>query len=208
MTKSKTTILLADDHALLRMGLSSLLECQPDMTVVGEAEDGEEAVRLAKKLSPDLVIMDLAMPVMNGTEATKKIVESCPSTRIFVLTSFPESIALARAFANGASGALVKDTPNDKLLTSLRKVIAGQRVIPPEIKRQIDETSVFSSLTDRQRVFLELAARGFSNEDIVRQHKTTIDAVKKQFSVIFQRLGVSNRAEAVAYAQRKHLLKI
>ena len=190
------------------MGLSSLLECQPDMTVVGEAEDGEEAVRLAKKLSPDLVIMDLAMPVMNGTEATKKIVESCPSTRIFVLTSFPESIALARAFANGASGALVKDTPNDKLLTSLRKVIAGQRVIPPEIKRQINETSVFSSLTDRQRVFLELAARGFSNEDIVRQHKTTIDAVKKQFSVIFQRLGVSNRAEAVAYAQRKHLLKI
>ena len=207
MTMSKTTILLADDHALLRMGLSSLLECQPDMTVIGEAEDGEEAIRLARKLSPDLVIMDLAMPVMNGAEATKKIIESCPSTRIFVLTSFPESIELARALASGASGALVKDTPNDKLLAALRKVIAGQRVIPPEMQRQINEVIAFASLSDRQLAFLELAARGFSNEDIVRQHKTTIDAVKKQFSAIFQKLGVTNRAEAVAYAQRKHLLK-
>lgn len=208
MKKSKTTILLADDHALLRMGLSSLLECQPDMTVVGEAEDGEEAVRLVKRLSPDLVIMDLAMPVMNGAEATRKIHEACPSTLIFVLTSFPESIELARALANGASGALVKDTPNDKLLAALRTVIAGQRVIPPEMQRQVEEVAAFASLSDRQLAFLELAARGFSNEDIVRQHKTTIDAVKKQFSAIFQKLEVSNRAEAIALALRKHLLKI
>ena len=86
-------------------------------------------------------------------------------------------------------------------------VIAGQRVIPPEMQRQVEEVAAFASLSDRQLAFLELAARGFSNEDIVRQHKTTIDAVKKQFSAIFQKLGVTNRAEAVAYAQRKHLLK-
>ncbi len=205
--KKKTTIVIADDHHLLRMGLSSLLECQPDMTVAGEAEDGREAVRLAKDLNPDIVIMDLMMPVMNGTEATKSIRDGSPETRVLILTSYPDSAELARALANGASGVLAKDTPNDRLIDALRRIKAGQRVVPPEIQRLIDETTVFTSLSERQLAYLELAARGFSNTDIGRQHNTTIDAVKKQFSGIFQKLGVSNRAEAIALAQRKHLLK-
>lgn len=205
--KKKTTIVIADDHHLLRMGLASLLECQPDMTVAGEAEDGREAVRLAKELSPDIVIMDLMMPVMNGTEATKSIQDSSPGTRVLILTSYPDSVELVQALANGASGVLAKDTPNDKLIDALRRIMAGQRVVPPEVQRQIDEVSVFTSLSERQRAYLELAARGFSNADIVQQHNTTIDAVKKQFSAIFQKLGVTNRAEAIALAQRKHLLK-
>ena len=205
--KKKTTVLIADDHALLRMGLSSLLDCQPDMTVVGEAEDGQEAVRLARKLKPDVVIMDLAMPVMNGAEATRRIREDDPSVKILVLTSFPESIELARALAQGASGALVKDIPNDRLLASLRKVIVGERVVPDEMNRQLKEAEVFVALSDRQLKLLQLAARGFSNDDIGRQLDISIDSVKKRFSALFQRLGVANRAEAVAYAQRKHLLK-
>ena len=205
--KKKTTIVIADDHHLLRMGLASLLECQPDMTVAGEAEDGREAVRLAKELSPDIVIMDLMMPVMNGTEATKSIQDSSPGTRVLILTSYPDSVELVQALANGASGVLAKDTPNDKLIDALRRIMSGQRVVPPEVQRQIDEVSVFTSLSERQRAYLELAARGFSNADIVQQHNTTIDAVKKQFSAIFQKLGVTNRAEAIALAQRKHLLK-
>lgn len=204
--KKKTTIVIADDHHLLRMGLASLLECQPDMTVAGEAEDGREAVRLAKDLRPDIVIMDLMMPVMNGTEATKSIQDSSPGTRVLILTSYPDSVELVQALANGASGVLAKDTPNDKLIDALRRIMAGQRVVPPEVQRQLDEVSVFTSLTERQRAYLELAARGFSNADIVQQHNTTIDAVKKQFSAIFQKLGVANRAEAIALAQRKHLL--
>ena len=205
--KKKTTIVIADDHHLLRMGLASLLECQPDMTVAGEAEDGREAVCLAKDLRPDIVIMDVMMPAMNGTEATKSIRDSSPGTRILILTSYPDSVELVQALANGASGVLAKDTPNDKLIDALRRIMAGQRVVPPEVQRQIDEVSVFTSLSERQRAYLELAARGFSNTDIVQQHNTTIDAVKKQFSAIFQKLGVANRAEAIALAQRKHLLK-
>lgn len=204
--KKKTTIVIADDHHLLRMGLASLLNCQPDMVVVGEAEDGREAVRLAKDLNPDVVIMDIMMPVMNGTEATKAIHDNSAKTKVLVLTSYSESVELAKALENGASGVLAKDTPNDKLLAALRDVIAGQRIVPPEMQRQINEALAFASLSGRQLAYLELAAHGFNNNDIASRTNTTIDAVKKQFSALFLKLGVTNRAEAIALAQRKHLL--
>ena len=206
--KRKSTILLADDHALLRMGLSSLIGYQPDMTVVGEAEDGQKAVQLAKRLKPDVIIMDLMMPVMDGVEATRRILADLPAAKVLILTSFPESVDLARAISAGACGAAVKDTPNDRLLEILRKVIAGQTVFPPEMRRQLEDLEPFASLSDRQLETLQLAARGFNTDDIAASLGISVDGVKKQFSVLFQKLGVSNRSEAVATALRKHLLKI
>ena len=205
--KRKSTILLADDHALLRMGLSSLIGYQPDMTVVGEAEDGQKAVQLAKRLRPDVIIMDLMMPVMDGVEATRRILADSPAAKVLILTSFPESVDLARAISAGARGAAVKDTPNDRLLEILRKVISGQTVFPPELRRQLEDLEPFASLSDRQLETLQFAARGFNTDDIAANLGISVDGVKKQFSVLFQKLGVSNRSEAVAIALRKHLLK-
>lgn len=204
--KKKATILLADDHALLRMGLSSLIGYQTDMTVVGEAEDGLKAVQLAKQLRPDVVIMDLAMPVMSGAEATKQILAESPSTKVFILTSFPESVDLARAISAGARGAAIKDTPNNRLLETLRMIIDGQTVVPSDIINHLEELKPFISLSDRQRQILQLAARGFNTDDIASMLSISVDGVKKQFTTIFQKLGVSNRSEAVALAISRHLL--
>ena len=206
--KRKTTILLADDHALLRMGLASLIGYQPDMEVVGEAEDGQKAVLLARRVKPDVVIMDLMMPVMNGVEATRQILADSPGTKVVILTSFPESVDLVRAVSSGAVAAAIKDTPNERLLTIMRKVIAGQQVFPPEIRRQLEELRTFANLSDRQLELLQLAARGFNTDDIATNLGISIDGVKKHFSSLFQKLGVANRSEAVAIALRKHLLKI
>jgi DNA-binding NarL/FixJ family response regulator len=202
----KTRILIADDHALLRMGLTSLIGYQPDMTVIGEACNGHEAVRLANKLHPDLVLMDLVMPGIDGLEATRLILADLPATKIFILTSYPESIELARALTLGAAGAASKDTPNDELLALLRRVVAGDTVIPASIHRHIKTLELLDGISERQLEFLQLAARGFSNEDIARHFSITLNGVKKQFSALFQKLGAANRTEAVALAQSAHLI--
>ena len=204
----KTSILIADDHSLLRMGLSSLIGYQKDMTVVGEAEDGAKAVQLSRKLKPDLVIMDLMMPVVGGADATRQIHEMLPETKIFILTSFGNSADLAQAVANGATGAMMKDTPNEKLLAALHKVAHGETSFPDEIRQFIDETPSAPVLTTRQQEILHSAARGLSTEDIAKQFGISVDGVKKHFMAIFAKLGAATRSEAVAIALRKHLLKI
>ena len=204
--KRKTTILLADDHALLRMGLASLIGYQPDMEVVGEAEDGQKAVQLVRRVKPDVVIMDLMMPVMNGVEATRQILADSPGTKVVILTSFPESVDLVRAVSFGAVAAAIKDTPNERLLTIMRKVIAGQQIFPPEIRRQLEELRPFANLSDRQLELLQLAARGFSTDDIATHLDISVDGVKKHFSSLFQKLGVANRAEAATYALQHHII--
>ena len=151
--------------------------------------------------------MDLMMPIMDGVEATRRILADSPAAKVLILTSFPESVDLARAISAGARGAAVKDTPNDRLLEILRKVISGQTVFPPEMRRLLEDLEPFASLSDRQLETLQLAARGFNTDDIAANLGISVDGVKKQFSVLFQKLGVSNRSEAVAIALRKHLLK-
>ena len=134
-------ILLADDHALLRMGLSTLLGCERDMKIVGEAADGEEAVECAAKLKPDVVIMDLAMPKLDGVEATRQIRAAQPETRVLVLTSYGTSVEVSRALAAGASGVIVKDASSDDLPDAIRKVAAGERILSPELIPEGDETT-------------------------------------------------------------------
>ena len=204
----KISILIADDHELVRMGLTALLRYERDMTVVGEAEDGEAAVRLAEELRPDVVIMDLKMPVLDGVEATARIHKAIPGTRVLILTTFGTSQDAARAVAAGAGGAIVKDEGNATLLDAIRKIHAGQQVFSQEILETIESEESEIALSPRQQQVLQAAAQGLSNTDIARQCGLAKDSVKHYLSDIFHKLGAANRSEAVAIALRKHLLKI
>ena len=208
MKQRKITILLADDHALMRMGLRSLISFQPDMEVVGEAEDGEEAVSAALALSPDVVIMDLMMPRTDGVEATRRILAERPETKVVILTSYGTSAALSRALASGAVGAQMKETPTDELLAAIRKVCKGERAIAPEIAEYLAAEPAPPDLTDLQADVLRSIMRGQSNQDIALQLGISPETVKKHLNAIFAKLGAATRAEAVAIALRKHLLNI
>ena len=211
----KIRVLLADDHAIMRIGLSSLLSREKDIDVVGEASDGEQAVALAKELKPDVVVMDLMMPKLNGSEATRLITsgdgspdETVSHPRVLIFTSYGQAIDLAHAVLNGASGVLLKNAPTKELALSIRKVAAGEQVLSKEILGMVREVSVAPALTDRQQRILALAVRGFTNQDIANQMNVSLITVKKQFTDIFVRLGASNRAEAISITLQKQLLKI
>ena len=214
---SKIRILLADDHAIMRVGLTSLLSHERDMTVAGEAKTGEEAVALARELKPDIVVMDLMMPVLSGAEATRQITaqpeddegaQGLARPKVLVFTSYGSSADLARAVLNGASGVLLKNAPTRDLPLAIRKVFAGERVLSKEVQALVDEESTTPCLTDRQLQQLTLAARGFTNQEIADQLSISLITVKKQFSDIFVRLNVSNRAEAIGFALQRHLIEI
>lgn len=200
-------ILLADDHSLIRMGLAALFKYQKDIKVVGEAEDGDEAVRLALRLKPDVVVMDLAMPVMDGATATARIREALPETHVLILTSFGTSADLSRALVAGATGALNKDSGNDELLTAIRTVADGGRSISDEIARLIEEEPAPPAFTERQLEVLHAVTRGLTNAEIGRQFGISADAVKQHVNAIFAKLGAANRTEAVTIALRRQLLK-
>lgn len=203
----KTRILLADDHMLMRMGLSALITSEKDMEVVGEAENGLQAVELALSLKPDIVIMDLMMPELSGAAATQRIHDVDPAIRVMILTTFGTSAEMAQAIANGAVGALMKDTATDDLVSAIRAIVAGKRVIPARLQKLAAEDNPLLSLSDRQLEILTSVARGLSNAEIARQFDLSEITIKKHLSVIFERLGVSNRTEAAALAVRKQLLK-
>lgn len=204
---SRIRILLADDHMLMRMGLSTLIACEEDMTIVGEAMNGSQAVELAHALKPDLVIMDLMMPEISGAQATKLIHNAYPQIKIMVLTSFATSKEMSEAITNGADGALMKDTAADDLISAIRRIIAGERLIPERLLRQAEEDSAVPELTERQTEILTSVAQGLSNADIAKQFELSEISIKKQLTAIFERLGVSNRAEAVALALRKQIIR-
>ena len=205
---SKIRILLADDHMLMRMGISTLVSTAKDMTVVGEARNGREAVELAGSLAPDVVIMDLMMPEMSGGEATKAIHAAHPGIKIVILTTYGTSAELATAVTNGAVGVLLKDKVEMDLLNTIRFVIEGNQVIPTRLLAQIEEDKAMGKLTDRQMEILASVADGQSNADIAKQFGLSEITVKKHLSAIFERLGVANRSEAVALAFRKQMLKV
>ena len=200
-------ILLADDHTLMRMGLSALIASEKDMEVVGEAENGREAAELVRTLRPDVVIMDLMMPEMSGAEATRRILAENPAAKIVILTTFGTSAELADAIANGAVGVLMKDTATDDLVGAIRAVAGGRKVIPERLLRFAREEGAAPRLSPRQLEILTSVTRGLSNADIARQFDITEAAVKKHLTQIFERLGASNRAEAASIALRKQLLK-
>ena len=212
---SKIRILVADDHSIMRVGLVSLLSREKDMTVVGEAETGDEAVAKARALKPDVVVMDLMMPTLPGAEATRQITSETEEEssdgqtrpRVLIFTSYGTSADLARAVLNGASGVLLKNAPTRDLPQAIRKVLAGEKVMSRDVQSFVEEGNQ-TSLTRRQLQQLELAARGFTNQEIADQLNVSLITIKKQFSDIFVRLHISNRAEAISFAVQRHLIEV
>lgn len=205
--KQKLRVLIADDHAMVRMGLASLLGTEPDIGVVGEAEDGEDAVKKAVSLKPDVVIMDLVMPKMDGAEATARIMNILPQTKIVLLTTYGSANGVASALAAGASGAMMKNADFDELASAIRKVASGEKAVSSEIERFIREDPPVTNLTKRQGEILAAVVRGLTNDDIAKQFSIQRSSVKDHLTAIFEKLGAANRAEAISIALRKHLLR-
>ena len=204
----KTRILIADDHAVMRMGLSALIDSVEEFTVIGEASDGNEALELALRLKPDVVVMDIYMPGLDGISATKKIKESVPEAKILILTTFETSDGIARALSHGASGAILKSAANDNLIDAIQTVAAGKEYIADDVRRLLDDDPPITPLTPRQLEILTYVTRGLTNKEIASTLGIRVDSVGQNLSAIFTKLGAANRAEAIAIAMRKSLLKI
>jgi two-component system NarL family response regulator len=202
----KTRILIADDHSLMRYALKSLFSHQADMTVVGEACDGREAVRLAGELAPNVVLMDLMMPVVNGADATKQIKDSHPEVKIVIITSYSTADDLVRAVSNGASGAMLKSAPIDDVVETVRIVHGGKDSFPHDVRRMLCEAKHALALTDRQIKILTLAAEGLTNQQIAVQLSISPSGVNKQLLSAYQKLGAASRAEAITIASKRLLL--
>lgn len=202
----KIRILIADDHALMRLGLKSMISLQRDMEVVGEAENGQDAIDKAAALRPDVIIMDLMMPKVNGAVATKAICDAQPETNVIILTTYGDAADLSRAIANGAVGVQLKDAPTENLLSAIRSAMAGETAISSEFRGMCE--AELPALTQKQSDILESVARGYANKDIAKQFGISEVGVKKHLRLIFAKLGAANRSEAVGIALRKHLLKI
>ena len=204
----KIKILIADDHTIVRIGLTALLGAEKDFEVVGEAKNGLEAVKSAKALHPDVIVMDLVMPKKNGIDATAEILETLPMTKILVLTSFGTSDGIAHALQVGAVGAVMKTADDGALVSAIRKVMRGERIISPEIKRMLNEDPPVPQLSSRQKEILAAITSGRSNKEIASDLGIRKDSVEDYLRTLFSKLGAANRTEAVAIALRKHLLKI
>lgn len=202
----KTKILIADDHAIVRYGLASLIATQSDMDCVGQATNGVDAVRLALETRPDLIVMDLSMPKMDGAEATAVLRERLPSAKVVILTSFIASDGIAHALENGAAGAIMKTTDDADILPALRRIAAGARIISPDIQKQLALDPPVDELSPRQRDILGDIVRGLTNRDIALRLGIRKDSVEKHIKVLLAKIGAANRTEAVAIALRKQLL--
>ena len=205
-TKSKIKILLADDHLVVRMGIASILSFEPGFEVVGQADSGAEALSMAQTLNPDIVIMDLMMPDMDGVEATRRIHAVRPDIGILVLTSFGTSVEVHRAIEAGAIGALVKTSTQEDICTAIRQVFNGQGVLSPEIKNTLKCADDDAKISEQQKEILQLIASGHSNKDIARILDIGTNCVKYHLRVIFANLGASTRAEATSIALSRRLI--
>jgi two-component system, NarL family, response regulator LiaR len=206
-TISKIRILLADDHVILRQGTRQLIEHESDMEVVGEASDGIEAVELVNQLKPDVVIIDVAMPKMNGIEATRKIKENLPGTKILVLTGYDHDEYIFSLLEIGAAGYLLKDVSGDELVEAVRAVFNGEPVLHPTVMRKLmDRFKITNAkpteipvnvLSEREMEVLKMAVSGKSNKDIAEGLDISLRTVQAHMRSIFNKLGVGSRSEAI-----------
>ena len=201
-------VFLVDDHALMRQGLISLLGTRKDIEVVGDAESGEAALRKAPRLKPDVIIMDLIMPGMDGAEATRQLRQIMPDAHVLILTSFGTADGIAQALDAGASGAILKTVKLPALADAIRTVASGGKAIAPEIQQMLDETTPIPPLSPRQNEILESIVRGLTNKDIAKKLGISAPMVNEHLTALFAKIGAANRTEAVTIALRKHLLKI
>ncbi len=197
-------VLLADDHGLVRDGLTRLLGSVPDIEVVASAADGEEAVRLAGEHQPDVILMDLRMPEMDGSEATRRLLEADPTTQVVILTSFSERDEILSALDAGAIGYLLKDAEPDELIRGIRAAAQGESPLAPKAARTLigsRGTGSGHGLTDREREVLTLVTRGLPNKLIARELGISEKTVKAHLTTVFQRIGVTDRVQAAMWAR-------
>ena len=203
---NKVRVLIADDHAVVRMGIASLLGTRRDISVVGDAFDGADAVRKALALHPDVVIMDLVMPRLDGMSATAEITSKAPETKVLLLTTFSSSENIAKALKAGALGAAMKSSSNDDLIAAVLAVARGERYLTSEVEQLLAEDPPLPDLSQRQLQILESIARGLTNKEISTQLDISLESVKSHIKIILEKLGAASRTEAASIAQRKHLL--
>jgi DNA-binding NarL/FixJ family response regulator len=213
-----TRILIADDQALVRGGLRMILDAQPDLEVVGEAADGREALQRARELSPDLVLMDIRMPELDGLEATRRLLDREPSPKVLVLTTFDLDDYVYEAIRAGASGFLLKSAPPPQLVAGIRTVMAGDALLAPEITRRLLDRFVsrpprsaeippdFADLSQRELEVLRLIADGRSNAEIAADLFLSEATVKTHVTHILSKLRLRDRVQAVALAYRTGLI--
>jgi NarL family two-component system response regulator LiaR len=210
MSNPKIRIMLVDDHAVVRSGLSAFLIAHPDLELVGEAENGEQAVVRARLLSPDVILMDLMMPVMDGVAATQAIKEQNPNIQIIVLTSFQEDELVQNALRAGAVGYLMKNVTARELASAIRSAREGKMILAPEaaqaLVRASRETQESEILTERERDVLALMVEGLNNAEIGERLVISLSTVKYHVSNILLKLGVDNRVAAVSIAIQKKLI--
>jgi NarL family two-component system response regulator LiaR len=210
----KIKILIADDHAVVREGTRRVLEQEPDLHVVGEAGDGEEAVGMATSLKPDVAIVDISMPKMDGIEATRRIKATCPSVNVLILTAYDDDQFIFSLLEAGAAGYLLKTVRSRELVDAVRAVYSGESVLHPSVARKVLNRFVSASgkaqskeassvLSEREMEVLKLAAKGFSNQDIADKLCLSIRTVQGHLGHIFNKLQVGSRTEAVVRALKE-----
>ena len=205
---NKIRLLLVDDHAMVRMGLASLLSTRREFEVVGDAEDGEAAIRKTARLAPDVVVMDLMMPKMDGAETTQRLLEKVPGAKVLILTTFGSANGIAHALDVGARGAILKSADLDELIGAIKAVARGERFVASELEQILSRDPPVPELSPRQAEILASITRGHSNAKIADELGISVPMVKEHLNVLFSKIGATNRAEAIAIALRKHLLKI
>jgi DNA-binding NarL/FixJ family response regulator len=214
-----TSVLIADDQTLIRVGLRKILEAEPEMTVVGEAADGEDAVSAARRVRPDLVLMDIRMPVLDGIEATRRIVAAQAGTRVLILTTFGLDGYVFDALRAGASGFMLKDAPPEEISAAVRIVASGEALLAPAVTRSVIEEfarqrpvaappppRAVAELTPREREVLALLARGLSNPEICERLVISEATAKTHVARILQKLDLRDRVQAVIYTYETGLV--
>jgi DNA-binding NarL/FixJ family response regulator len=215
LTTEPLTVLMADDHPLFRDGLRALLSAAPDLELVGEATTGEEAMTLAARLQPDVILMDLKMPGVTGIEATRQILRESPHIGILMVTMFDEESAIFAAMRAGARGYVLKGATHAEMLRAIRAVGAGEAIFSPAIARRLMEffaqirpvmtPSVFPELSEREREILDLLAQGYRNAEIASRLTLTPHTVRNYVSNIISKLQVADRAHAIVRAREEGL---
>lgn len=208
------TVLLAEDHTIVRKGLRSLLDAEPDIEVVGEAEDGRQAVEAAQKLRPDVVLMDITMPLLNGLEATRQLKKLCPAVKVVILTVHTTEEYIFQVLRAGAAGYLVKQAAVEELILAIQAVYRGDSFLSPSISRKVIEeysrraeaTALdddYEQLTDREREVLQLVAEGRSNREIAELLHVTVKTVEAHRARLMEKLDIHDTAGLTRYALRK-----